>query len=567
MSDHVVSMERATTVLTVPLSTLPSGSEVAAAAGGFAAAAKRRTLRLGARSYPVILPKIRDPRLHVASVVITIHVLGQVGLHFRVSVPQILAAILTTAIIGVAISFRETRAFVWPASAMLTGSGIALILRVPGTPNDHWTFHSWYVFAGIAAFSLLTKYAIRYRGSHLFNPSNLGLVLAFLLLGSTRVEPLDFWWAPLNGWMITAYAVILVGGLLITGRLRLLASAATFWVALAIGLAVLAASGHCITARWAFTPVCGYDYWKVIITSPEILIFLFFMITDPKTVPTGRVGRLAFGLLVAVVSVLLMAPQTTEFGTKVALLGGLVLVCAFRPILDRLVPQPGNEADHLGRFAMALVSGRNGGRGLFGSVARVGSVAVVIAALGIGVVALGTPARGVLAANTEAILGRVPHDVNPATFPTFSIDQGVLDWNHEISGAGAQQIVLTLAENLELENQASLRKDPTILTAVDHGDRLDAMQARLRNAALDGTTVTDRYQIDNVHVTLLVPFGKQDGLSLGLVSRGTVARETYDAAGHLRSRVSSPFSTTFVVRRATGARWLNVAELPAPAGG
>ena len=317
-----------------------------------------RALRVGGHSYPLVLPKIRDPRLHVAAVVITIHTLGQVGLHFQVSVPQILAAVLTTAIIGVAVSFRATRTIVWPASAMLTGSGVALILRVPTTPpGDHWSTHKWYVFAGVAAFSLLTKHVIRYRGGPLFNPSNVGLVVAFLVLGGTRGEPLDFRWAPLNGWMITAYAVILVGGLLITRRLRLLALAATFWIALAIGLGLLANSGHCITARWAFTPVCGFGYWRAIMTSPELLIFLFFMITDPKTVPKGRVGRVVFGLLVAVTSVLLMAPQTTEFGTKVTLLGGLVLVCASRPLIDRLVPLPGSAEDRLGRFAMAVVGG------------------------------------------------------------------------------------------------------------------------------------------------------------------------------------------------------------------
>ena len=151
---------------------------------------------------------------------------------------------------------------------------------------------------------------IRYRGTHLFNPSNIGLVVAFVVLGSERVEPLDFWWAPLNVWTLTAYAVILAGGFVITARLHLLAAAATFWVALAVGVGVLAASGHCMTARWAFAPVCGFDYWRVIVTSPEVLIFLFFMITDPKTVPAGRVGRVVFGLLVAVASTLLMAPQT-----------------------------------------------------------------------------------------------------------------------------------------------------------------------------------------------------------------------------------------------------------------
>jgi hypothetical protein len=215
-----------------------------------------RTLTIRGEPYPLVLPNIRDPRLHVAAVIITIHVLGQVGLGFRVSVPQILAAILTCAIIEVALTFRSSRAFVWPASAMLTGSGVALILRVVGTPaNDPWNTYAWPLFAVIAGLSLLSKYVIKYRGSHVFNPSNIGLVVAFVVLGPSVVEPLDFWWAPLNGWMLLAYGVILVGGLLITRRLALLGLAASFWITLAAGLGLLAASGHCMTANWAFSPV------------------------------------------------------------------------------------------------------------------------------------------------------------------------------------------------------------------------------------------------------------------------------------------------------------------------
>src|SRR4026209_490555 len=194
-----------------------------------------RTLTIGGTPYPLVLPSIRDPRLHVAAVIITIHVLGQVGLRFQVSVPQILAAILTCAILEVAITFRQSRAVVWPASAMLTGSGVALILRVVGPPlDDHWTFYGVEIFAAVAGLSLLSKYVIRYRGSHVFNPSNIGLLVAFLVLGTGRGEPLDFWWAPLNLPMIAAYAVILVGGLLITRRLRLLGLAASFWIAFAL---------------------------------------------------------------------------------------------------------------------------------------------------------------------------------------------------------------------------------------------------------------------------------------------------------------------------------------------
>jgi Na+-translocating ferredoxin:NAD+ oxidoreductase RnfD subunit len=508
------------------------------------------TLTFGGSTYPVVLPNTRDPRLHVAGVIITIHVLGQFGLGFHVSVPQILAAILTCAVLEVAITFHRRRAVVWPASAMLTGSGVALILRVPGTPDDAWSTYRWYVFAGVAAFSLLTKYVIRYRGAHVFNPSNIGLVVAFIVLGSTRVEPLDFWWAPLDAWMFTAYAVIVAGGLLITARLNLLAAAATFWITLAAGVATLAASGHCMTARWAFAPVCGYDFWRVIVTSPEVLIFVFFMLTDPKTVPAGRVGRVVFGFLVAVASTLLMAPQTNEFGTKVALLGGLVVVCALRPVLDRLLPAARFDAGGLRRFAALRLAG-------------VFAAAVVV--VGVAIVAAGTPARGVVTPGGEEILGRVPHDIDASTLPAISVAQDVIDWNHEITGPGVQDIVLTLAENLELENQALLRSDPTILRAVDHGDRLDEMEARVEAAAAGGSTVVERHQIDDVNVTLIVPFGQQTSLSLGLDARGTVTEERY-VGGRLMTRASSPFAKTFVMRQVTGGRWLNVAVLPPGAG-
>jgi Na+-translocating ferredoxin:NAD+ oxidoreductase RnfD subunit len=493
----------------------------------------------------VVLPNVRDPRLHVAAVIITIHVLGQFGLGFQVTVPQILAAILTCAALEVAITFHRRRAVVWPASAMLTGSGVALILRVPGTPDDAWSTYRWYVFAGVAALSLLTKYVIRYRGVHIFNPSNVGLVVAFIVLGSARAEPLDFWWAPLNGWMLTGYAVILIGGLLITTRLRLLAAAATYWITLAAGVAVLAASGHSMTARWAFAPVSGFDFWRVIVTSPEVLIFVFFMLTDPKTVPAGRVGRIVFAFLVAAVSTLLMAPQTNEFGTKVALLGGLVVMCGLRPVLDRVLPAVRSEADNWRRYTTPI---------------RAGVLAGAVLVVGAGIVAAGAPARGVVAPEAEEILGRVPHDVDPSTLPAISVDQEVLDWNHEISGAGVQEIVLTLVENLELENQAVLRADPTILRAVDHGDRLDEMAARVEDAAEGRPTVVERYRIDDVNVVLIVPFGQQTSLSLGLDARGTVTEERY-LAGEVTSRSTGPFARTFVMRQVTGGRWLNVGVL------
>ena len=108
------------------------------------------------------------------------------------------------------------------------------------------------------------------------------------------------------------------------------------------------------------------------------------------------------------------------------------------------------------------------------------------------------------------------------------------DWNHEIAGSGAQAVVLSLVENLELENQALLQGDASILEAVDHGDRLDDMRGRLSDAAASGSTVVERYQIDDVNLVLLVPFGRQESLSLGLDSTGTVVTEVYDAAGNVQ---------------------------------
>src|SRR5689334_16138607 len=94
-----------------------------------------RALRLGGRSYPVVPPTIRDPRLQLASVIVTIQVLGQTVLGFELSIAQILVSLLTCAVLELAITFRRQRIIAWPGSALLTGNGVALILRVPGTQH------------------------------------------------------------------------------------------------------------------------------------------------------------------------------------------------------------------------------------------------------------------------------------------------------------------------------------------------------------------------------------------------------------------------------------------------
>ena len=140
--------------------------------------AERPALTIRGTRYPVLLPTVRDPRLHLAAVIITLQVLGQTAFGFNVSIAQILIAIGTCAVLEVGIAFFRQHVVMWPASAMLTGNGVAFILRVPGTQHgDWWSLHGAWVFAGTAAVSLLSKYVIRFRGRHVFNPSNFGLVL------------------------------------------------------------------------------------------------------------------------------------------------------------------------------------------------------------------------------------------------------------------------------------------------------------------------------------------------------------------------------------------------------
>jgi Na+-translocating ferredoxin:NAD+ oxidoreductase RnfD subunit len=312
------------------------------------------TLEIRGRPYPVLLPRLSDPRLHLAAVITSLQVLGQVAFDFRLSIAQILLSLVTCAVLEVGIALGRQHVILWPASALLTGNGVAFILRVPGTEHgDWWSLRGWWIFVATAAVSLLSKHLIQWRGGHIFNPSNFGLVLCFLALGSARAEPLDFWWGPMSPWLGLAFAIIIAGGLLILSRLRLLWIAVGFWLAFAAGIGVLAASGHEMTARWHLGPITGAHFWWVLLTSPEVLVFLFFMITDPKTAPRGATARVVYAVSVGLLAALLIAPMSTEYASKVALLCALALVCAARPLLEAL-PLQGLR---LSRARLALVAG------------------------------------------------------------------------------------------------------------------------------------------------------------------------------------------------------------------
>ena len=511
--------------------------------------APARSLRIGRAAYPLVLPNPRDARLHLAIVIISIHVLGQVAFDFRVTVAQILAAILTAGAIDLVVTFARDRRVVWPASALLTGSGIGLILRDAHTSaGNTWGTQRWYLFAGVSALAMTTKYVLRWRGQHVFNPSNIALVAAFLVLGSGRVEPLDFWWTPLDGWMVFADALILIGGILITRRLGLFAMGAAFWLSLAASIGVLSWSGHAITTTWSVAPVSGLHFWWTIVSSPEVLIFTFFMLTDPKTMPAARVARIVFGVAVGLVATLLAAPQHDEFATKVALLGALSITCAGRFALARALPRVGTAADRPAAFVMTVLGTRSMGAkpSLWLGIGR---LACIVPLLAVPIVRLGAGARTVAAfpapsdvPDASAIVPRV----QLTTLPVVSMDDDLGGYSRNLEGDGTREIVEALYWDLAVEAEALRRRDADLLRAVDLGARLTSMSDQLEADFVETFT----YAFESVH------FGYR---RLGGQSAPVL---TVRAIGHAVSgdRTLS-IDTTFALRRMGDDRWLIVAIL------
>ena len=181
----------------------------------------------------------------------------------------------------------------WPASALLTGNGVAFVLRVPGTEHgDWWSMKGWWIFAGTSAVALLSKYVDPRARQPRLQPVELRpRPLLPRCSAPQRADPLALWWGPLSPALVARARA---------DRRRRLPHppaaaprceiAVGFWLAFAAGIGVLAASGHTMTAAWHVGPIEGAQFWWLLVTSPEILVFLFFMITDPKTTPASRAG-------------------------------------------------------------------------------------------------------------------------------------------------------------------------------------------------------------------------------------------------------------------------------------
>ncbi len=314
---------------------MASPRAVTAASASPAAATASRQLTLGRWRVPVVLPNRRDPRLKVSAVIILLQVLGQTVLNFKVSIAQILVSIAVCAIIDLAVGFRHQRVLAWPASGLLTGNGVGFILRASGTQHgDWWSLHGIGYFVLAAVVSMAAKHLIRPAGRHLLNPSNAGLVLCLLVIGPAHVFPQYLYWGPIGIPVVLALAVIVVGAASILRTIHMLPMALSFLVAFTSLIAVFALTGRSFVAIWHDGAISGASYWLHICTSPELFIFVFFMMSDPQTAPRSGLGRIIYGATTAVIAAALTFFQTTEFGIKLAILSGLTVVCALVPLIE-----------------------------------------------------------------------------------------------------------------------------------------------------------------------------------------------------------------------------------------
>ncbi len=157
-------------------------------------------------------------------------------------------------------------------SALITALGLCLLLR----GNDGKTL----VIAGILA--IVSKFLFRFRGKHFFNPANFGIIAALTLTNDAWVSPGQ--WGT-DGWYLLLF--LGTGGLLLKRVGRWDTSVAFLLVY--IGL-------EAIRNLWL-----GWS-WDVLqhhLMSGSLLLFAFFMITDPRSIPNATISRLIWAISLA----------------------------------------------------------------------------------------------------------------------------------------------------------------------------------------------------------------------------------------------------------------------------
>jgi hypothetical protein len=249
-----------------------------------------------------------DPRHGQIATLASLLVYGLGWLQFDLGLPQVavtLAAAVGTQRLGDAWTGAPWRS--GAKSALISGLSLCLLLRTDAL----------WLAALAAAIAVGSKFVIRVRGKHVFNPTN-GALIALLLTT-------DLAWVSPGQWgTAAAFAFTMAcAGMLVVNRAARSDVTLAFiaaWSAILVGRSV--SLGEPLTI-----PLHRLE-------SGAFLLFSFFMISDPKTTPDSRIGRIAFAVLVAVGAWYVQFRLFRTNGFLWALAAASLLV----PIIDWFVP-------------------------------------------------------------------------------------------------------------------------------------------------------------------------------------------------------------------------------------
>jgi Na+-transporting NADH:ubiquinone oxidoreductase subunit NqrB len=250
-------------------------------------------------------PPRLDPRWYQIAMLSALLSYGT-WLGFGASVP------FTATIIGAALATQWICSRLWrlprfdPLSALISGIGLATLLRTNGVPLA--------VLAAVLA--IASKFVVRWRGKHLYNPTNLALAV-MLLLGWGWISPGQY------GQVAFAAMLIACLGLLVVTR----AARAD------VTLSFLGVYGAILFGRslWLGEPLTIPVHR---LESGLLLQFAFNMISDPKTTPDSRAGRILFGALIALGAGFI---QFRLFRTN-GPVWSLAVFTPLVPLIDRVLP-------------------------------------------------------------------------------------------------------------------------------------------------------------------------------------------------------------------------------------
>ena len=221
---------------------------------------------------------------YLAPILVTIVLIaGQLTFGFLESWSRTALAILT----AIAVELLLGRLFSgkWPhlASAYVSGISVGMLVRSP----EFWPY------ALCSAISITSKYVIRVDGRHIWNPSNLGIV-AMLVLAADTVAGLSVQW---GNTLLPMVIVWTFGSVILysLGRLHITAT----YVASFLAFSVM---------RSAIT---GHPWLSEVapITGPMYQLFIFFMITDPKTTVRPTWAQCLVAFLVAAAEAIMRLMQ------------------------------------------------------------------------------------------------------------------------------------------------------------------------------------------------------------------------------------------------------------------